>query len=380
MARNFRAAYDAEGNIVLFPTAPTPWKPEGEPQPKQAIAPEEKSAQDLKIVQERLRALLKLTLEEGFWQYRTSLVSSRELLYGILRSSTNAMRGIWTFLAQPVWIPGKHRIKHMSRGTLFLLDTVRFGGTFAGIFLLLFVTLNFQSFFEIFQANLDPVKIGRNLLEASLDTTLSDKLKRVPGLTEAGTPGVLLSFLPEVGPPENRLIIPKLNLNVPIVIPSYTSLLKEDWTQFEEDIQEALQFGVVHYPGTARPGQAGNFFITGHSSYYPWAYGKHKTVFARLPQLQIGDEFWVYYGGDKHRYVIRKKEEVKPSDISVLDQPVDERVSTLMTCTPIGTTLRRLILVAQEVDPETGIALAVGERTRVTAENLPKPTVMELPI
>ncbi|HLD63785.1 MAG TPA: hypothetical protein VI913_02705, partial [Candidatus Peribacteraceae bacterium] len=48
-------------------------------------------------------------------------------------------------------------------------------------------------------------------------------------------------------------------------------------------------------------------------------------------------------------------------NVDVLRQPLDQRLSTLMTCTPVGTTLRRLILLAQEVDPVTGEPLAVGE-------------------
>jgi LPXTG-site transpeptidase (sortase) family protein len=197
-------------------------------------------------------------------------------------------------------------------------------------------------------------------------------------LTVAGSQneGDLLSFLPPVGPPEHRLIIPKLNLNVPVTIPSYEALLREDWSQVETDIQKALEGGVVHYPGTAKPGQAGNFFITGHSSYYPWAPGNYKTVFARLGDLTVGDEYWVYYGGDKHRYVVTSVTEVKPSNVDVLDQPVDRRMSTLMTCVPVGTTLRRLIVAAEEVDPETGEVMAIGaqpvrELKRVGVEMLP---------
>ncbi|MBU2259213.1 class E sortase [Patescibacteria group bacterium] len=168
-----------------------------------------------------------------------------------------------------------------------------------------------------------------------------------------------------------------MELNIPLVTPSYEALLREDWTQVEDDIQDALQMGVVHYPGTAKPGQAGNFFVTGHSSYYPWASGKYKNVFARLHELEPGDEYWVYYGGDKHRYIVRGKKEVKSSDVTVLDQPVDRRVATLMTCTPIGTTLRRLIITSEEVDPQTGIALQVGERGH---DSLPKARPQALPI
>ncbi len=188
----------------------------------------------------------------------------------------------------------------------------------------------------------------------------------------------MLSYLPTVGPPQNRLIIPRLKLNVPLIDPPYDALLRQDWGQVESDIQSALQRGVVHYPGTARPGQAGNFFVTGHSSYYPWDPGHYKSVFARLGDLQVGDEYWVYYGGDKHRYIVRGKGEVSPSDTSVLDQPPGDRVSTLMTCTPTGTTLRRLIIAAQEEDPETGLPLKVGQKTGTSV--VPKPSLTALPI
>ena len=86
----------------------------------------------------------------------------------------------------------------------------------------------------------------------------------------------------------------------------------------------------------------------------------------------------MYYGGDKHRYVINGKKEVKPSNVTVLDQPNNKRVATLMTCTPVGTTLRRLIITAQEVDPNTGIAMEVGQHeTRVSTDT---PTPGALPI
>ncbi len=158
---------------------------------------------------------------------------------------------------------------------------------------------------------------------------------------------------------------------------NYEAVLQENWEMVEEDIQDALQYGVVHYPGTARPGQAGNFFVTGHSSYYPWASGKYKTVFARLHEMEVGDEYWVYYGGDKHRYIVTDKKEVKPSNVDVLDQPTNKRTATLMTCTPVGTTLRRLILNSQEVDPITGIALKPGQRGN---ELVVRPKLESLPI
>lgn len=278
----------------------------------------------------------------------------------------------------------RKRTKPHSRTTLFAIDTIRFGGTFAGIFITLFVAINYQSFWQIARAQLalgDDTHTEQALDAMVKNDTASNVSPATAGLISRKSfsdGGDLISYLPRVGPYENRLIIPKIGKNVPIVLPSMDSLMKEDWKNFEEDVQKALHDGVVHYPGSARPGQAGNFFLTGHSSYYPWDDGKFKDVFARLNELDIGDTYSVYYGGDLHTYKVIEKKEVHPSDTSVLDQPTTKRLSTLMTCTPVGTTLRRLIIVAEEVDPATGVRLSVGERTSTQDS---KPTKLEaLPI
>jgi len=318
-------------------------------------------------------------LEEGERQYRSSLEDGVRLGKGVRATLRDGVASFKSFMTQPVWVPGrKDKPKKYSRGTLFFLDIFRFGGTFASLFITLFFVLNYQSFWAIAMAKIDPVTsitTGKELAQ-EMDSVLAKSLTDTPSL--GGTDdSSLLAHLPLVGPPENRLIIPKLGLNVPIVIPPIDSLLKEDWTKLEEEIQTGLQSGVVHYPGTAKPGQAGNFFVTGHSSYFPWAPGKFKSVFARLGELEAGDEYWVYYGGDKFRYVVQGKKEINPNDVTALDQPVSKRISSLMTCTPVGTTLRRLIINAQEVDPETGKAMEVGEQR---SEELPKMNLQMLPI
>ncbi|PIR52202.1 hypothetical protein COU77_01640 [Candidatus Peregrinibacteria bacterium CG10_big_fil_rev_8_21_14_0_10_49_16] len=240
------------------------------------------------------------------------------------------------------------------------------------LFSILFIALNYHSFLQLSSNYLDPLRALRH--DDAFASDITDLLTRSQKPTSELD---LLALLPSVGPPYNRLIIPKLNLNVPIAIPPSDALLAEDWEKLEMDIQKSLEDGVVHYPGTARPGQAGNFFVTGHSSYYPWAPGDYKSVFAKLQLLNEGDEYWVYYNGDRFRYKIFEKQEVKPSNVSVLDQPLAKRISTLMTCTPTGTTLRRLILTAQELDPETGTPMRVGERTK---RDLPTIKPAALPI
>jgi len=401
--QHHRASYDADGNIILenewvevsatpkeekqeVPVAPQALREE----PHAAAAPvqhapipewiEELAAETreetpfaaisirplIGEARNRVSQAVQCFASEGAAQYRESFRNAGNAAGGIAGGAMRAWQSLRDFLLQPVWVlHPKHEPKQYNRTTLFMVDVIRFGSTFAVIFLGLFTALNYESFWQIMREKIHPLQHAQEVQEqtAVIDDRLKEKLLRLPTLaTAGGEEGNLLAFLPPVGPPENRIIVPKLGLNVPLVTPSYQALLEENWEQVEKDIQEALQFGVVHYPGTARPGQAGNFFITGHSSYYPWAPGKYKTVFARLHNLDVGDEYYVYYGGDQHRYVVRSKQEVKPTEVKVLDQPINKRLSTLMTCSPVGTTLRRLILLAEEVDPLTGEALAVGEQ------------------
>ncbi len=315
--------------------------------------------------------------KESAEQLKATLADSTHSGVDAIRSTGGVVVRTWRFLKQPVWIPNrKKQPVQYSRGALFLIDTLRFGGTFATLFAVLFASLNYQSFLSIGSSYITPLAELTGIVHAKDVEGISDTFKDLSG-TPSDSTADLAGFLPPVGPPENRLVIPKLNLNVPIVIPPTDALIAEDWKRLEEEIQSGLQGGVVHYPGTARPGKPGNFFLTGHSSYYPWAPGDYKSVFARLHDLNVGDEYWVFYNGDRYRYIVDSKKEIKPSDVSVLDQPVDERTGTLMTCTPVGTTLRRLILSAQEVDPVSGKPLEVGEHAK---EALPKTKMEMLPI
>jgi LPXTG-site transpeptidase (sortase) family protein len=229
---------------------------------------------------------------------------------------------------------------------------LRTGATFTTVFLFLFLSFNFESYAKVARARLFP--------ESAAPMQQALRGLSLPALPRAGVSlRSLLPSLPQVGPPDDRLIIPKIALNVPIVHATDAALRRGDFQTFERDIQDTLRFGVVHYPGTAEPGELGNVFLTGHSSNYPWIRSKYNAVFALLPELEVGDEYFLASEGRLHRYRVTEIFEVSPRDVSVLEQPLDRRISTLMTCTPIGTTLRRLNVRGVEVDPQTGGVLAV---------------------
>ncbi|MEK7086044.1 MAG: class D sortase, partial [Patescibacteria group bacterium] len=171
-----------------------------------------------------------------------------------------------------------------------------------------------------------------------------------PNIEVSGDPVIQKKQIPpldmEIVPYDDRLIIPRINQNLPIVKVSSESLIKRDWDTLEKDMQEALKDGVVHYPGTSLPGQTGNVVITGHSSYFPWDPGRFKDVFALLHDVVEGDKIVIFYNQDKYIYEVDSIKVVLPEDIEVLKQTTDDRL-TLITCTPVGTNLKRLIVSAK---------------------------------
>jgi LPXTG-site transpeptidase (sortase) family protein len=222
------------------------------------------------------------------------------------------------------------------------------------IFAIFFFAMNFQSYTELFKLKyskitgtyqVDPYieeAMGNDNIKPSgiellpLEKNTREKKQPVPDLSLA------------VAPPDNRIIIPRINKNVPIVNVSTQSLIRRDWAGLEADIQEALKGGVVHYPGTAEPGQNGNVVVTGHSSYFPWDPGRFKDVFALLHDVVVGDEILIYNDQKPYRYTVTEKTIVLPDKIDVLTQQGEDKL-TLITCTPVGTNLKRLIVVAKPV-------------------------------
>jgi sortase (surface protein transpeptidase) len=86
----------------------------------------------------------------------------------------------------------------------------------------------------------------------------------------------------KIYPSDNRLYIPRINKNVPLItVPQH-----QNWNQLEKNIQSGLQEGVVVHPVSHSPGNFGNFFLTGHSSYYTWDEGRFKDVFALLHEVK----------------------------------------------------------------------------------------------
>lgn len=142
---------------------------------------------------------------------------------------------------------------------------------------------------------------------------------------------------------ESKIVIPKINVEVPVVY---------DVTTFDErEVQAGLKRGVVHYGSTAVPGEVGNNVIVGHSSNNFWDNGKYKYAFVLLSKLEEGDTFSLHYKSKRYIYEVFEKKIVEPDDTSVLARS-DEPIVTLITCDPPGTSWKRLIVKARQISPD----------------------------
>ncbi len=149
-----------------------------------------------------------------------------------------------------------------------------------------------------------------------------------------------------VTPYENRIIIPRIGKNIPLIDVSVSS--GASFETMHEVFMEELKKGIVRYPGTAKPGEVGNAFIFGHSSNYPWIKSEYNDVFALLDTLENGDEITVYYLQKKYVYRVTDRATVKPGDVKTLEsRDHTKKELSLMTCWPVGTTLERIIIFAE---------------------------------
>lgn len=161
---------------------------------------------------------------------------------------------------------------------------------------------------------------------------------------------------------EAKLIIPKINVDVPAdfnVTPDHNSQMA------------SMENGVAWFgiPGAnSKPGQIGNTVLSGHSSNDIIDQGNYKFIFARLDALQTGDNVYINYEGKRYVYKVTQKEVVKPTQVDKLVYPTDKPLLTLITCTPLGTSLNRLLVTAEQISPSPSSAVAAPEETSNQAE------------
>ncbi|MBQ3326112.1 sortase [Candidatus Saccharibacteria bacterium] len=145
--------------------------------------------------------------------------------------------------------------------------------------------------------------------------------------------------------PDNRLMIPKLNVDVPV----HFGISNDTDT-----VNAAMEEGVAQFsiPGaSAMPGQIGNLVITGHSAGDIYSNNQYKFIFSGLERLVNGDLIYIDYGGTRYTYTVTKQEVVEPDNVGALVYSTDKPMLTLITCTPLGTSRYRLLVTAEQISP-----------------------------
>ena len=100
---------------------------------------------------------------------------------------------------------------------------------------------------------------------------------------------------------------------------------------------------IGHYPGTAMPGQPGNFAVAAHRTTYG-------APFNRIAELRVGDAIVIETPGGWYTYRFRTLEYVTPDEVEVLlpvpqamDVPEGTAYITMTSCSPMYSLAERIV-------------------------------------
>lgn len=138
------------------------------------------------------------------------------------------------------------------------------------------------------------------------------------------------------------IVIPKIGANAKIIanVDPYNS----------NTYQVALTKGVAQAKGTVSPDKNGNMFLFSHSSSNIVNAGRYNSVFYLLSKLNKNDEVYIYYKGARYKYKVSDKNIVDAKNVSYLSSVSNEKILTLMTCWPAGTSYKRLVVIAKQTN------------------------------
>ena len=224
---------------------------------------------------------------------------------------------------------------------------IRYGGLiisitgFLFLFYIIYPFLSWKFYYEPVFAAADlqtPIPKTTVLSKGNLQTLLASAVDSIsldytdaknwfpdykPAFKKVNDPGIITTF---------NISIPKLRINYANVSTIDTDLSKH----------------LILYPGTSIPPEKGNAVIFGHSSIPSWFNpNNYQTIFATLHTLKVGDEIHTTVNTKEYRYIVESIRITTPNDMTIFTQNTDNSYLTLLTCTPPGTTWKRLIIKAK---------------------------------
>ena len=132
---------------------------------------------------------------------------------------------------------------------------------------------------------------------------------------------------------ENRLYIPKIDINLPYASGGAETMEHGAWWR---------------KPENGNPKDGGNFVLSAHRFIMGLTPRQtlRKSPFYNIDKLAVGDEMVVDYNGARYIYAISEKRSVKPEAIEI-EQRTDQPQLTLYSCTLGGANDGRDVLIAK---------------------------------
>ena len=131
---------------------------------------------------------------------------------------------------------------------------------------------------------------------------------------------------------ENRLYIPKIDINLPYAAGDETVMENGAWWR---------------QPGNGNPAEGGNFVLSAHRFIMGLTPQQtlRKSPFYNIDKLEIGDKITADYSGKRYEYTISKIFAVAPDAVEI-EQRTDQPQLTLYSCTLGGASDGREVIIA----------------------------------
>lgn len=135
--------------------------------------------------------------------------------------------------------------------------------------------------------------------------------------------------LPKAKNGENRIVIPRIGVNIPYGKGRVALDRGAEW----------------RHPERGNPKDGGNFVIAAHRfSIQPTPMGTiEKSPFYNIDKMKLGDSIVVDYDGARYAYEITKIFEVKPNQVEI-EAPSEEAKLTLYSCELGGSEAGRIVI------------------------------------
>lgn len=131
-------------------------------------------------------------------------------------------------------------------------------------------------------------------------------------------------------PADNRLVIPSIALDEPIV---------EGAT-----LRVVGLGGTWRRPNTSTPDKGGNTVLVGHRFSY-----SDPATFYHLDKVNVGEKFDIWWNQQEYIYQVFETQVVPASAVEI-EGATTEPIVTLYTCTPIWTATNRLVVRAKLIN------------------------------